>query len=131
MSHPAWMTFTKKTHLYLHIFAIKYHHTKSSICSALKYVRIEDIMGIPRPSLLQRKGLGTCNTTVCSSMPYNRPCAVTSSNTEIYGNIRRIRHFEWQDTIQYSVVESIICCVLSNASRKSMNLNSLVVPNWN
>ena len=30
-----------------------------------------------------------------------------------HGHIRQIRHFEWQDTIQYSVVESIICCVLS------------------
>ena len=39
VTQPGWLT-NKKTHLCLHIFAIKSHHTKSSICSTLKYVRI-------------------------------------------------------------------------------------------
>ena len=59
----------------------------------------------------------------------DRPCAVTSSNTEIYGKCAILSGKILYNTVY--IVEFIICCVLSTASRKSMNLNSLVVPNWN
>ena len=48
----------------------------------------------------------------------------------IHRNKQYIHQFEWQGTVQYSVVVSITCCILSTANRNLMYFSSLVVSNW-